>query len=103
MINDYFDKIYCINLDRRRDKWLDVQKEFIKHSLVVDRFSAVDMQSAGPYFSVPEGADRAPHEDCSHSRRVRTGSLVRRYTERARMSLRCLAAIKRGCRSRNVA
>ena len=27
---DYFDKIYCINLDSRRDRWYEVQKEFEK-------------------------------------------------------------------------
>lgn len=42
MINQYFDKIYCVNLDKRTDKWTDCEKEFAKHGLTVERFSAVD-------------------------------------------------------------
>lgn len=41
-LNDFFDKIYCINLDRRKDRWLEVSKLFNKHNLVVERFSACD-------------------------------------------------------------
>lgn len=41
-INDYFDKIYCLNLDRRIDKWLKVEAKFNKLNLKVQRFSAVD-------------------------------------------------------------
>jgi GR25 family glycosyltransferase involved in LPS biosynthesis len=41
-INNYFDKIYCINLDKRKDRWKQCEKEFQKHSLEVERFPAVD-------------------------------------------------------------
>jgi GR25 family glycosyltransferase involved in LPS biosynthesis len=41
-LNEYFDKIYCINLDRRTDRWEECQKIFSKHGLEVERFSAVD-------------------------------------------------------------
>jgi GR25 family glycosyltransferase involved in LPS biosynthesis len=41
-LNEYFDKIYCINLDRRTDRWEECQKIFSKHNLEVERFSAVD-------------------------------------------------------------
>lgn len=41
-INDFVDKIYCINLDRRPDRWGECEKIFNKHGLVVERFSAVD-------------------------------------------------------------
>ncbi len=34
--------IYCINLDRRKDKWLHAQEEFRKRDLSVQRFSAID-------------------------------------------------------------
>lgn len=41
---NYFEEIYCINLDRRTDRWLNVQKEFenigILHRVV--RVSAVE-------------------------------------------------------------
>lgn len=36
------DKIYCINLDRRPEKWQAVQKQFQKHGLKVDRMPGVD-------------------------------------------------------------
>lgn len=42
VINDFFDGIYCINLDERTDRWEQVQKEFIKLGISdVKRFSAV--------------------------------------------------------------
>lgn len=41
-LNDYFDKIYCINLDKRADRWEECQKIFLKHNLKVERFSATD-------------------------------------------------------------
>lgn len=42
-VNDYFDKIICINLDRRTDKWAECQKQFDKFGLTVERFSGHDM------------------------------------------------------------
>jgi glycosyl transferase family 25 len=41
-LNDYFDRIYCINLDRRVDRWNLVKEEFNKHSIMVNRYSAID-------------------------------------------------------------
>lgn len=41
-LNTYFDKIYCINLDRRPDRWAECEAIFKKHDLVVERVSAVD-------------------------------------------------------------
>jgi GR25 family glycosyltransferase involved in LPS biosynthesis len=41
-MNNYFDKIYCINLDKRTDRWSDCQQEFVKHNIIAERFSAVD-------------------------------------------------------------
>lgn len=41
-LTNYFDKIYCINLDRRTDRWEECLKEFDKHGLDVERFSAKD-------------------------------------------------------------
>lgn len=40
-INDYFDKIYCLNLEKRKDRWYDVCKEFKNNSIVVERFEAL--------------------------------------------------------------
>jgi len=45
MINDYFDKIFCINLKDRTDTWYTVQDEFIKHKLNVERINAVDSRN----------------------------------------------------------
>lgn len=41
-INEYYDNIFCINLDRRTDRWEECLIEFAKHNLDVKRFSAVD-------------------------------------------------------------
>jgi GR25 family glycosyltransferase involved in LPS biosynthesis len=41
-LTDYFDKTFCINLDRRNDRWEKSVIEFEKHHLIVDRFSAKD-------------------------------------------------------------
>lgn len=39
---DYFDGIYCINLDKRPDRWELAQKEFDKLGIKVERFSAIE-------------------------------------------------------------
>jgi GR25 family glycosyltransferase involved in LPS biosynthesis len=41
-LNSYFDKIYCINLDKRSDRWKECQKEFQKINIEVERYSAFD-------------------------------------------------------------
>ena len=42
-VNEYFDKIYCINLDRRPDRWEEnCLPQFEKFGLEVVRFSATD-------------------------------------------------------------
>jgi GR25 family glycosyltransferase involved in LPS biosynthesis len=42
-MNNLFDKIYCINLDKRKDKWEECEKEFEKFSIdSVCRISALD-------------------------------------------------------------
>lgn len=40
---DYFDEIYCINLDHRTDRWQHAQEEFSKVDILdrVQRFSAI--------------------------------------------------------------
>lgn len=35
-------KIYCINLNRRTDRWKAIQREFLREGLHVERFAAVD-------------------------------------------------------------
>jgi len=47
-IEDYFDKIFCINLDRRIDRWKNVKAECKKHGLnKVERFRAHEVISQG--------------------------------------------------------
>lgn len=41
-LNEYFDEIFCINLDSRGDRWYRCQELFEKHRLQVTRISAVD-------------------------------------------------------------
>lgn len=53
---DYFDAAYCINLDRRPDRWERVQKEFKKINLNdVIRIPGVDGKLEPPA-SIPPGA-----------------------------------------------
>ena len=44
MLDKYFDKIYCINLDRRKDRWDETVNELNKWGLLnqVERYSAID-------------------------------------------------------------
>lgn len=41
-LNNYFEKIYCINLERRLDRWEECLKEFEKNNLTVERYDAAD-------------------------------------------------------------
>ena len=41
-INDYFDKVVCINLDRRPDRLNESKQQWAKNGLDVERISAVD-------------------------------------------------------------
>jgi hypothetical protein len=43
-LKKYFDKIYCINLDRRTDRWDETQTELKKWGLEneVVRYSGID-------------------------------------------------------------
>lgn len=37
-LNQYFDKIYCINLERRPDKWVQCMEQFDRFGIVAERF-----------------------------------------------------------------
>ncbi len=41
-LNNYFNKIYCINLKRRPDRWKRVSKMFENYSVDVQRIEAID-------------------------------------------------------------
>jgi glycosyl transferase family 25 len=55
-LNDYFDKIYCINLDRRKDRWDTVKTQFQKHNIEVLRFNAIDGKNLNPNPYLSPGA-----------------------------------------------
>ena len=41
-INEYFEKIYCVNLEKRPDRWAKSDEIFKKHNIQVERFGAID-------------------------------------------------------------
>jgi len=41
-INDYFDHVYCLNLDRRIEKWFFIKKKLDNLNIKAYRFSAID-------------------------------------------------------------
>lgn len=41
-INEYFEKVYCVNLKRRPERWELSKKEFETHNIKVERYEAVD-------------------------------------------------------------
>lgn len=55
IINRYFDKVFCINLDRRPDKWAESTEEFKKIGLEVERVSGVDGQTLKPLGKITAG------------------------------------------------
>ena len=55
-LNDYFDKIFCINLDRREDRWLECEKQFNKENIIVERISGIDGNPNNIVTSLSDGA-----------------------------------------------
>jgi GR25 family glycosyltransferase involved in LPS biosynthesis len=47
MINNYFDKIICINLDKRTDRLKESWKQWSANNLIVERMSAVEGNPMG--------------------------------------------------------
>lgn len=56
MIQNIVDKAFCINLDRRPDRWAKASVQFEKHGLHVQRFSAIDKNDFKKEYSMPSGA-----------------------------------------------
>jgi|TARA_R110000851_G_scaffold56338_3_gene131765 GR25 family glycosyltransferase involved in LPS biosynthesis len=42
ILNQHFDKIYCVNLDKRTDRWSHAATQFKKYNIEVKRVSAVE-------------------------------------------------------------
>lgn len=47
-LNDIFDKIYCINLEHRHDRWENCEKQFNKFNITVEKFNAVNGKEETP-------------------------------------------------------
>jgi hypothetical protein len=47
-LNQLFDKVYCINLDHRKDRWEQCNTHFTKHGITVDRFPAINGKEVVP-------------------------------------------------------
>lgn len=41
-LNDYFDNIYIINLDKRQDRWKHCEEQMAKHGFTAERFKAIE-------------------------------------------------------------
>ena len=52
-LNEFFDSVYCINLDSRLDRWTVAQKEFEKIGFIPERYSAIEHETSwrGCYLS----------------------------------------------------
>lgn len=56
-MNTFFDHIFCVNLDRRPERWEQCVKEFAKWNLDVERVSAVDGATIEPFpYKVKRGS-----------------------------------------------
>jgi glycosyl transferase family 25 len=42
ILNNFFSKSFCINLDRRQDRWTTITKKFNDFGIVAERYSAFD-------------------------------------------------------------
>ena len=42
IVNEFFDEVFCINLDRRNDRWLEMDKKFRKLNIFATRISGTD-------------------------------------------------------------
>jgi GR25 family glycosyltransferase involved in LPS biosynthesis len=51
ILNNFFSKVYCINLDKRLDRWEQAIQEFKKIDLEVERFPAIDGEKIDYNFS----------------------------------------------------
>jgi glycosyl transferase, family 25 len=41
-LNDYFEKIYCINLTKRSERWESAKKQFLNNNITTTRYEAID-------------------------------------------------------------
>lgn len=41
-LNDYFERIYCINLAKRSERWESAKKQFLNNNITAIRYEAID-------------------------------------------------------------
>ena len=59
MINSYFDKIICINLKHRADRWKEVSRQCQRADIAVERYDAIENNPMG-WVHIP-GKDKMNH------------------------------------------
>lgn len=47
-LHEYFDRVFCINMDRSTDRWSECCAEMQKHNLSIERFSGIDYKTYDP-------------------------------------------------------
>ena len=70
--NKYFDKIYCINLDSREDKWKRSLKSFLRWGLRVSRYSARHPRHAETEYHWSKLSNIEPNEAKRRDRKMMT-------------------------------
>jgi GR25 family glycosyltransferase involved in LPS biosynthesis len=67
-INGYFDKVFCINLARRPDRWKQVEEECRLHNLELERFEAIDaaerFAAGNQWYGIPWDGKDVPDGNC---------------------------------------
>lgn len=53
-----FDKVFCLNLDKRPDRWEECQEEFKKIKWPVERFPGIDGDANGSYINCLKEASK---------------------------------------------
>ena len=54
-LNEYFKKIYCINLNSRAERWENASQQFSKNQLEVKRYEAIDGKKINPVNGLKPG------------------------------------------------
>lgn len=61
-LNEYFDKIYCINLDESVDRWNMCVEQFKKYNIEVERFPGIKVNSCSNLLAGEIGILRTNYE-----------------------------------------
>lgn len=57
-LDEYFDRIYCINLDKRQDRYAECLDEFNKLDIEVERVSGIDGSITYPWLSPSQAGNK---------------------------------------------